>query len=114
MTHKEVYNRYSENLIKCLPMNDTLFIAKLSTYKLIPGDTSDQLKVLPTKAAKASYFLDNVIKPALDIDDTSSFDDLLSAMEQCDYVYVEKLSSKIKSEIDKANDIEPGKMLMCI
>ena len=115
MTHKEAYDKYSENLIKCLPMNDTLFIAKLSTYKLIPGDTSDQLKALPTRAAKASYFLDNVIKPALDVDDTSSFDDLLSVMEQCDYGHVKKVSSKIKSEIDKANDIKPGKMfLMCI
>ena len=114
MTHKEAYDKYYENLVKCLPLGDALFIAKLSTYNLFPGDTSDQLKALSTQAAKASYFLGHVIEPALDIDSTSSFDHLLSAMEQCDYANVKKLSSIIKSEIDKANNIEPGKMLMCV
>ena len=105
MTCKEVFDKHSEELVKCLPMNDTLFITKLSTYKLIPGDTSDQLKALPTRAAKASYFLDNVVKPALDISDTSSFENLLSAMEQCGYDHVITIACKIKSQM---SNIESG------
>ena len=102
------YEKYTEKLVKCLPMDDTLFLTKLSAYKLIPGDTNSQLKSLPTQAAKASYFLDHVIKPALDIGDISSFDNLLSVMEQCGYVHVEKLAFEIKSEMSKANDTGPG------
>ena len=97
------YEEYVEKLVLCLPMDDTLFITKLTKRKLLPGDTSNQLKALSTQTTKASYFLDHVIKPALNIDETSSFDDLLSVMEHCGYAHVEKLASKIKSEIDKGN-----------
>ena len=102
------YEKYTEKLVKCLPMDDTLFFAKLSIYKLLPGDTNSQLKSLPTQAAKASYFLDHVIKPALDIDNTSSFDSLLSVMKQCGYVHVEELAFEIKSEMSRASDTGPG------
>ena len=110
--HVRAYEKYAKALIECLPMDDTVLIAKLSKYGLLAGDTSDHLKALPTQGSKASYFLDHVIKPALDIDDTSGFDDLLSVMEHCGYDHVEKLAYKIKSEIDKANDVTmfvPGK-----
>ena len=102
------YEEHVEKLVKCLPMDDTLFITKLSACKLLPGDTHSQLKTLPTRVDKASYFLDHVIKPALDIDDTSSFDDLLSVMEDCGYAHVEKLACKIKSAMNKRSKIEPG------
>ena len=102
-----VYEGCMEKLVKCLPMDDTLFVTKLSSCKLLPGDTNDQLKALPTQSAKSSYFVDHVIKPALEIDDTSSFDDLLSVMEHCGYVHVEKLAFKIKSEM-KERDTGPG------
>ena len=111
----EVYKKYTEKLVKCLPMDDTLFVTKLSHHNLLPGDTHNHLKKAATQPDKASYFLDHVIKPALDIDDTSSFDNLLSVMDQCGYTHVKTLASKIKSEI-KMNDSEPGsyKHMMCI
>ena len=108
MAQKEVYKTYIEKLVKCLPMDDTLFTTKLSTHKLLPGNTDSQLKALPTQATKAAYFLDHVIKPALDIDDVSSFDDLLSVMEHCGYAHMEKLSHEIRSKIHKESDVEPS------
>jgi len=105
----EVFKKYAERLIKCLPMNDVHFIAMLSNHKLLPGDTNNQLNAKPTPAEKASYFLNNVIKPALDIDDTSSFDNLLSVMKHCGYDHVEKLAHKIKSETTNTG---PG--IVCI
>ena len=113
MTHKEAYEEYAVKLIKCLPMEDTLFIAKLSEHKLLPGTTKDHIETLPIKAKKASYFLDHVIKPALDIDDTSSFDSLLSIMEHCGYVHVENLACKIRSKIDKVTITESGEKSLC-
>ena len=108
MAQKEVYKTYVEKLVKCLPMDDTLFTTKLSMHKLLPGNTDSLLKALPTQPTKAAYFLNHVIKPALEIDDTSSFDDLLSVMEHCGYAHVEKLSQRIKAEIHKESDIKPS------
>ena len=105
------YKECIENLVKCLPMDDTLFITKLLACKLLPGDTNSKLEKLPTQVEKASYFLNHVIKPALEIDDTSSFDDLLSVMEHCGYAHVEKLACKIKLDMSKASDTVPG---MCV
>ena len=105
-SHMEVYKKYSKKLVTCLPMNDDLFITELSTFGLLPGDTEGQLRGLATPAAKASYLLNYVIKPALCIDDTSSFDNLLLVMEQCGYDHVKNLAGKIKSKIDK-KDIKP-------
>ena len=99
MTHKEAFDKYSETLVTCLPMNDTLFIAKLSKFNLLPGNTNDQLQALPTQADKAFYLLNHVIKPALDISDTISFESLLSAMEQCDYDHVKRTACMIKSQM---------------
>ena len=91
-------------------MDDPSFTAMLCSCDLLPGNMSYELKRLPTQTEKAWYFLDHVIKSALDIDDNSKFDNLLSVMEHCGYAYVEKLSSEIKSEIDNTNNIEPGMM----
>ena len=86
-------------------MDDVLFITKLSEHHLLSRQTDE---ALPTQVAKASYFLDHVIKPALDIDDISSFNNLLSVMEQSDYANVKTLAHKIKSEFYEGIDIKPG------
>ena len=102
------YEKYVDKLVKCLPMDDAVFITELTKCKLLPGDTSSQLEALPTQAKKALYFLNHVIKPALDIEDISNFEHLLSVMEHCGYPHVEKLACEIKSEIDKGNETEIG------
>ena len=108
ITFKEAFDKYSEELVKCLPMNDTLFIAKLSTFNLLPGNTSNQLEALPTQPDKAFYLLNHVVKPALAIDDASSFENLISVMKQCGYNHVRKIACKIISQMNKENDIKSG------
>jgi len=106
MAHKKAYDSNVEKLMKCLPMDDTLFIAKLSVHNLLPGDTGSKVVLQVTQAEKALYFLSHVIKPALDIDDISGFNNLLLIMEDCGYDHVKYLSCKIKSEICKPGDIK--------
>lgn len=108
MIRVNAYEKYLNKLVKCLPMNDVLFTTELSTHKLLPANISHQIDALPTPADKASYLLGHVIKPALDIDDTTNFDSLLSIMEHCGYAHVETLACNIKSEIDNRNNIQPG------
>ena len=111
MTQKPQIKAYEENfdkLVDCLSMQDTTFIAKLSTHDLLPGNTNSEIGALLTTADKASYFLRTVVKPALDISDTSSFEKLLSLMETCGYAHVKKLARAIKSEMDEATNTEQG------
>ena len=109
--YKEVYKDYVEKLIKCLPMDDVLFTAQLSIHDLLPGNTSNKIVALSTQPEKASYFLNHVIKPALDIDDDSSFNSLISDMEHCGYCHVKKLACEIKSEINKRSN---NKLSVCM
>ena len=105
MAHIRAYQNHLEKLVKCLPMDDTHFITKLSAQQLLPGDTESRIKALSTQADKASYFLTHVIQPALDIDETSDFDKLLSIMHNCGYNHVQKLAVTIKCDIDKSDEI---------
>ena len=102
MAYLRAYQNHLEKLVKCLPMDDTCFVTKLSAEELLPGDTESKIKAMhmSTLADKASYFLDHVIKPALDIGDTSDFDKLLSIMQTCGYKHVQKLAVTVKLEID--------------
>ena len=97
--YRQVYTKYIEKLVRCLPMDDVLFIAKLSTEELLPGNTESSIKARPTSADKSAYFLSQVIRPSLDIDETASFDTLLSVMEACEYAHVKTLAAQIKNEI---------------
>ena len=107
MAHvRAVYSNHEEKLVRCLPMDDTLFITKLSTHRLLPGDTRSKIEKLPTQSDKASYFLNHVIITALDIEDISNFDQLLSIMQDCDYNYLQNLATTIKSEIGKPNEVK--------
>ena len=103
-----VFEEYATKMIECLPMKDRTFIAKLFASNLLLGGTKDELDDIPGWAKKAQYLLYNVIKPVLNIDDTSSFNRLVSVMEHCDYHNVHTLSCEIKSYLDKRSDIEPG------
>ena len=104
MAYIRAYQNHVEKLVKCLSMDDTHFITKLSAQELLPGDTENKIKTLSTPADKASYFLNHVIKPALDINETSDFDELLSIMQNCGYKHVQKLSVTIKCEIKKSDE----------
>ena len=104
MACKKVYGNHAEKLVRCLPMDDALFITALSTKNLLPGDTKEQIKAKFTQAEKASYFLSHVIEPALDIDDTSDFNALISVMQMCGYNSVQKLAHTIKLEIDSTDE----------
>ena len=109
--HILTYEKYAKKLMEWLPMDDIVFTAKLSNHDLLSKEPSDQLKALPTPVAKASYLLDHVIKPSLDIGATFIFDNLLFVMEHCGYSYVEKLAYEIKSEIYEGHDVKPGMRL---
>ena len=79
-------------------MDDAVFVAKLFSNDLLPGDLKNQLKlVCRTSADKAVLFLDSVIEPSVTSDGGSSFDKLLHVMEDSEYQHVQELAKQIRS-----------------
>ena len=103
----EVYNQYNNDLIKVLPMDDPSFISDLCRSKLLPSYIEGKLKGL-LGFDKSSYFLDEMIKRPLNIDDDSSLHKLLSVMKNNERPHVVKLARKMEARIKGESDNKPG------
>ena len=79
-------------------MDDPLFVAELFSHDLLPGDHYDQIESRSTRADKAVYFLNHVIKPAM-VSDVGSFNELLKVMEDSEYSNVKELAQQIRSKL---------------
>ena len=98
---KDVLKEFRQRLVKVLPMEDTYFITNLDTADLLPGNTKDKVQSasLPTRADKASHFLDNVILPDVD-NNRSNLDKLLNVMEESDFGVLNGLGTEIQRALD--------------
>ena len=93
----EVFQQFYSKLVETLPMDDAVFVAKLFSNDLLPGDLKNQLKLVHrTSADKAALFLDSVIEPSVTSDGGSSFDKLLHVMEDSEYQHVKELAEEIR------------------
>ena len=66
------------------------------SHCLLPGDHKANIDVLETQKKKAEYFLDNVIKPGLEVGYTGQFDKMLNVMETSDDPAVKFVAAEIK------------------
>ena len=105
----KIYQNYYVDLVKCLPMNDVIFIGELFKCGLLPHDLKAKLRSLPTSTDKAAKFLDDVIEPGIQAKCVSGevlgkintqFALLLSIMKNCGNLTVEKLAETIMAELD--------------
>ena len=81
-------------------MNDAIFVARLHSQKLITGDINDKVGSGSnlTRAEAATYFLNNVIKPAISTGYNEPFRILLLQMESFGN-NLKDLAEKMKNEI---------------
>ena len=100
MAHMKVYEGYMVKLVKALPMNDVTFTTQLRSNKILPDGVDAHIKSLPTKCDKAEYYLNNVIKSSLDIDETEELKILITVMEKSGYGHVERLAKSMKLDFD--------------
>ena len=97
-----VFQNHYSKLMRALPMNDEYFLAELYTNKLLPGDLKSEIESLPTAAKRASKFLDDVIKPSVEDDDSGKLRTVLSLMNDFN---VKELTDKIIILLDKIENI---------
>lgn len=92
---KEIYQEYYVELVELLPMNDAYFIAVLFSRGLLTCGAKELIESQPTRAHRASVFLDEMIKLKSDSD---SFSKLLECMENHDFKVVNELAQRIKEK----------------
>ena len=78
MSSEKVLKEYGIKLCKALPMDNPIFLMMLKSHDILPGDTGDKLETQKTKAEKANYYIQHVIKTSADL----YLPKLLQAMEQ--------------------------------
>ena len=100
----KVYQKYYVELVRCLPMDDVVFIGELFKNELLPSDLKAKLKSSSTSTSKekAAKFLDDVIEPAINAENSNGemYFTLLSVMKESEYDNVKKLAETIISELD--------------
>lgn len=111
MSAKEKYEGFYSDLVKKLPMNDSMFLAGLTSAGLFAaGNLKDEVNARGTAAEKATHFLDEAISPYIEEDDVDlePLYKLLKVMEKHGGV-VKRLAEKIKSAIppDGSPDVPP-------
>ena len=95
----ELCDHYYQGLVHCLPMKNSTFLSQLKQCNLLPEDVSTTLESLTTSAEKASYFLDNVIKPSLGVSGDTHFSTLLTVMIESTLDHVVELAETIQAEL---------------
>lgn len=92
----DVFKQFYCKLVGMLPMNDSLFIAKLFSARLLPHDMFEKLQnMCITSADKATQFLDCLIYW-----DDISFNVFLDVMEDSEYCCVEQLAKEIRTSLE--------------
>ena len=100
MSLLKIFQHYYPRLVCLLPMDDDLFLANLYGNKLLPGDLKASIMSLSTSAKKATKFLDAVIEPSININETEQFKLLLSIMNYSGNSTVKILAEEIISKLN--------------
>ena len=99
-------------LLHCLPMDNTLFFARLSQFDLISSDDRQHIQAKPTRLQKAAYFLDHIIEPGGYCSSNKMLQKLLNVMETEEDLALNKLSKEIKDKIKEDDDVS-GMYTIC-
>jgi len=96
----ELFEHYYTGLVFTLPIKDADFMKELDKHDLLSGENlKSSLESITVYYERASYFLDNVIKPRLTIDNDKCFVKLLTVMKRSKYDNVKELAKLIEKEL---------------
>ena len=91
----DVFKQFYSELHTVVPMIINDLVTKLYADKLLSGNHKDCIDSLAKGKEKTKYFLDEVIKPGLEINYMKLFDEMLRIMESSDDPTVNYLVEKI-------------------
>ena len=94
MNTNEFIQKFYEQLVWHLPLDDAYFRASLTTAGLLPGDLKSAIISKSTRADMAEHFLDNGIK-----NDIKSFLTLLKVMRNSENEQLKLLATEVQRDI---------------
>ena len=94
MNTNELIQKFYEQLVKYLPLDDAQFRASLTTAGLLPGNLKSAIISKPTRADMAEHFLDSGIK-----NDIKSFSILLEVMRNSEHDQLKLLATEVQRDI---------------
>ena len=103
----DVFKKFYSELTKVLPMIINNLVTKLYSDKPLSGDHKGRMESLLTDKEKTEYFLDKVIKPALEIKYTKQFNEMLRLIktsDDCTIVYLVDEIQKFMSYLPSGTD----------
>ena len=80
-------------------MSDAVFIAKLYSNDLLPGDMKATIESIPTASQRTTKLLDNVIKPTIDSNNSTRLGVLLEVMKDSEDDNLRRLAGTILSAL---------------
>ena len=96
----EVFKSFYSQLTAVLPMDN---LSEFDSRGLLPGNHKNKIKLLTTLPEKAEYFLDNVIRPGLEIGYDQQFKHMLKLMENSDDSKLKHLAESIDTALISAS-----------
>jgi len=112
MSVLKVFEENYASLVESLPMDDTIFIAKLNSVHLLPGDLKSIIESEPTSASKATKLLDQEIKPSLLNNNLIPLKNLLTAMDDIGYGGLKSLTAVMRQVVDHKTSNDNGEYMM--
>jgi len=111
-TARELVDQYNQELLACLPMDNSTFLETLVEKCSLSDEEQSLLKEIADKTEKSSYFLDRIIIPRFDDGSTTHFTDVLAAMEESSHDNVKALAKEIQNKLGmKPNEEDYNSLL---
>ena len=105
MSARKVFKEFYSELVETLPMNDAVFVSKLYSRDILSCELKNQLNIEnKTSANKASRFLDSEIEPSVTSGIGTTFDELLTVMEDSDHQRMKELAQQIRIKRSSCSD----------
>ena len=99
MSAMKVLQKFYMELITILPMDDTMFLAKMYSRQILNHELKSSIQAISTQEDKAVFFLDHVIAPSVSMDHNEHLDALLNCMEEVEDLAVTTLAQRIRKDL---------------
>ena len=104
MSRADVFKDVFLKLVESLPIKDSCFIARLVKAGLFSGDLQAKVGAQTTRADGATVFLNEAIKPYLDLEkDDNPLFKLLSVMNEFDNPQLKRVAADIMKKLSPEN-----------
>ena len=102
---KKIFDEFNVKLVRHLPLKDASFLAGLTQQNLFSGNLKEEVMTAPTQKDATTCFLDEAIKPLLEVGDREPFEKLLLVMQNSGHRKLKKLAKQIRQKLSSIPEV---------